>query len=183
MLAWNRVFRSSQTRHHVATDTRVGYMRQILVIFSGTIYGISKMPQCLASAVFASGEIVSKRVAKTLLTCQSDSFHRKKKSHNHSLKLLDHMNWNTRRFPSPYSKKSEFTSNGIYINQTKPFNENSASLTVKRVKGLSYLTVFTARRKQSRIPSKSLDLRTGKASLHVYNYNNGEVILTFITFA
>ena len=58
-----------------------------------------------------------------------------------------------------------------------------ALLTVKRVKGLSYLTVFTASRKQSRIPSKSLDLRTGKASLHVYNYNNGEVILTFITFA
>ena len=53
--------------------------------FSGTIYRISKMPQCLASAVFASDEIVSKRVAKTLLTCQSDSFHRKKKSHNHSL--------------------------------------------------------------------------------------------------
>ena len=93
------------------------------------------------------------------------------------------MNWNTRRFPSPYSKKSEFTSNGVYINQTKPFNENSASLTVKRVQGLSYFTVFTASRKQSRIPSKSLDLRTGKASLHVYNYNNGEVILTFITFA
>ena len=139
------------------------------------------MPQCLASAVFASDEIVSKRVAKTLLTCQSDSFHRKK-SHNHSLKLLDHMNWNTRRFPSPYSKKSEFTSNGIYINQTKPFNENSASLTVKRVQGLSYLTVFTASRKQSRIPSKSLDLRTGKASLHVSNYNHCQVILTFNIF-
>ena len=93
------------------------------------------------------------------------------------------MNWNTLRFPSPYSKKSEFTSNGIYINQTKPFNENSASLTVKRVQGLSYLTVFIASRKQSRIPSKSLDLRTRKASLHVYNYNHCEVILIFITFA
>ena len=108
---------------------------------------------------------------------------KKKKSHNHSLKLLDHMNWNGRLFPSPYGKKSEFTSNWIYINQTKPFNENSASLTVKRVQGLSYLTVFTAGRKQSRIPSKSLDLRTGKASLHVSNYNHFEVIRTFITFA
>ena len=58
-----------------------------------------------------------------------------------------------------------------------------ALLTVKRVQGLSYLTIFTARRKQSRIPSKSLDLRTGKASLHVSKHNHCEVILSFITFA
>ena len=58
-----------------------------------------------------------------------------------------------------------------------------ALLTVKRVQGLSYLIIFTARRKQSRIPSKSLDLRTGKASLHVSKHNHCEVILSFITFA
>ena len=44
VLAWNRVFRSSQTRHHVATDTRAGYMRQILVIFLGLFMASQKCP-------------------------------------------------------------------------------------------------------------------------------------------
>ena len=52
------------------------------------------MHQCLTSEVFASGEIVTKRVSNTLLTFQWDSFHRNK-SPNYSPKLLDHMKRNT----------------------------------------------------------------------------------------
>ena len=44
LLARNRVFRSSQTRHRVATNTRAGYMRQILVIFLGLFMESQKCP-------------------------------------------------------------------------------------------------------------------------------------------
>ena len=111
------------------------------------------MGQYLASAVFASNEIVSITWNKTLGVFRSLA-----------LRSRD----------------------GISIDgqtaETKPFSENSTSLTVKRFEGLSDLTNFTARRKQSWISSKSgsADL---KASLHVSNYAHYKVNLSFKTFA
>ena len=104
--------------------------------FSGTFHGISEMHQYLASAVFASGEIVSRRVAKPLLTFQPDSFH--KKSHNHSLRLLDYMN--------VFRRHTLKNRNEVYIDgqtaETKPFCENSRRIINCQTSSRSFISHY-----------------------------------------